>query len=175
MDSDTIIMNLHLPFEWLLNRWGVQHNTSFTMAKDPANEPQNFDSKGRINDNTGFMIIQDLPASHEIIEKVEQCPEDPERYPGCDKFKMEWPHEQGAFSEHIRYEYPGSINELNCTEANGYPGSGREDCEGVFIRHFWDRKFGLKDTVGYVVSAPLMSMLHRDIMDPTKEIVVDVN
>jgi len=134
-------MNLNLPLEWLFNRWNITHETSLSLPLDP-DEPQNKDrTRGNTNLNCGFVIAQNLPRTHEILEAWQQCPDLPNRFPDCEKWKVTWPAEQAAFGEYIRYAFNKTedIKEIPCDEANGFPGSGSE-CRGVFVRHHWSDK-----------------------------------
>lgn len=87
MDADAVIHYPEIPFEWLMNRWGVTENTALAMAIDILDGGRNLDSKGRLVDNTGFMIARNIPRTHEILRSWLTCPYDEVEYPGCDVFK----------------------------------------------------------------------------------------
>jgi hypothetical protein len=80
----------------------------------------------------------------EILKAWHECPEEG-RYPGCGVWKHPKFHEQSAFGEHIRYDYPKYVKELPCAEANGFPGVKVSDCQGRFVRHYWFEKSKIKE------------------------------
>jgi hypothetical protein len=164
MDADAVITHLELPFEWLLNRWQVTPNTAMTMPKDPLNNEPNYDSKGRLNVNSGFVLTQNLPVSEEIVKETMNCPNNPTKYPGCERFKWRDLCEQGVLSEYIRYQYPNVMLEIDCNDANGYPNSGRP-CEGVFARHHWDRKFWAKNALAESLVTNILSRVKQNFLD----------
>lgn len=142
LDADATFRFLHLPIEWLLNYWNIKPHHSFVMAKDPwdLHEPQyNSDRFNRTYTNTGFMIVQNNNTTLPILKAWHECPNDL-RYPGCSQWKQSKFHEQSAFGEYIRYDYGEYIKELDCGEANGFPGVKLSKCEGKFVRHYWFQK-----------------------------------
>jgi hypothetical protein len=172
IDADATFMDLSLPFEWLLNRWGVTPGTSLTMPRDP-DEPQNLDAaRGNINLNCGFVIAQNLPRTQEILKAWASCPDDEIRFPNCSRWKSAWPAEQAAFGEYIRYEFdePEDIREIECDEANGFPGSDG-GCTGVFVRHHWTDKALVKAAMADVLAAATMARIHREFLND-EEVVV---
>jgi len=52
-DDDVMSRHLHLPFEWLLNRWNFTHEHCMVMSKDPE-WPELMNSRGEYNANAGF-------------------------------------------------------------------------------------------------------------------------
>lgn len=153
IDADVSFMNLNRSFEWLLNRWGKKRKTAFTMARDP-DQPQNYDSKHRLNLNCRFVVAQSLPRSQQILKEWASCPDDPDKYPDCDRWKNPWLAEQATFGEYIHYNYSNEIQGVECGVANGFP-EAEKNCEGTFVRYHWSRKDlvqeMLKDTFMSVV------------------------
>lgn len=146
LDADATFRFLHLPIEWLLNYWDIKSHHSIVMAKDPwsATEPQfNADRFNRTLTNTGFMIVQNNENTLPILKAWHECPDDV-RYANCSQWKQPRFHEQSAFGEFIRYDYEQNIKELDCGEANGYPGVTVSNCQGKFIRHYWFDKHNVK-------------------------------
>ncbi|EOA88260.1 uncharacterized protein SETTUDRAFT_38930 [Exserohilum turcica Et28A] len=146
LDADAAFRFLHVPIEWLLNYWDIQPHHSFVMAKDPwtAKEPQyNSDRFNRTYTNTGFMIVQNNKDTMPILKAWHECPDDT-RYANCSQWKQPRFHEQSAFGEYIRYDYENNIKELECAEANGFPGVEISNCQGKFIRHYWFDKSNVK-------------------------------
>lgn len=129
LDADAGFVHMNLPLEWLMNYWGVTKDTSLALAKDPDSET-NRDSKGLVLLNTGFIIAQNNDRTQEILQELEDCPND-QRWEGCSQWKYDWAHEQRAFGEYIRYDYNKTtdILALRMPEANGPA--------GLFIRHDW--------------------------------------
>jgi hypothetical protein len=107
LDADASFRHLQLPFEWLLNRWNVTHNTSFTMARDPLDDDCNLcDSNGIAMVNTGFVVAQNLPYTNKIFDVWMKCTGGKTKYgDGCAKWKGAWAHEQAVFSDYLRYDY----------------------------------------------------------------------
>jgi len=173
-DADAVFINLHLPFEWLLNRWEYQLNTSMATARDPDNEPQNFDTKGRNTINTGFMIAQNLPRTRDLLKALEDCPDNEEKYPNCAKFKYTHPHEQGAYSEYIRYEFEDSVIEIPCSEANGYPQRSLPGCDGIFVRHSWHDKGLPRRELEESLTANFMARVHKEFLNTVDTIALDM-
>ncbi|KAJ4992411.1 hypothetical protein SVAN01_02120 [Stagonosporopsis vannaccii] len=139
LDADATFRFMQLPIEWMMNYWNVEPHHSFVMAKDPwsPDEPQyNSDRFNRTYTNTGFMIVQNNAQVRPILKAWHECPDDI-RYPNCSQWKEPKFHEQSAFGEYIRYDYEDSILELECAEANGFPGVEVSNCQGKFIRHYW--------------------------------------
>lgn len=138
------------------------------MALDP-NSGNNKDKFHRVNLNTGFIIAQNIPRTHEILTAWEGCPEPDSKYENCTDFRTAGPGrptDQGAFSTYIRYDFDHKedIKELPCTEANGYPAS-HSGCNGDFIRHFWTGKHDqLKGGVGETITGALLQWGHEDFL-----------
>ena len=142
LDADATFRFMQLPMEWMMNYWNVEPHHSFVMAKDPwsPEEPQfNSDRFNRTYTNTGFMIIQNNEQVMPILKAWHECPDDT-RYPNCSQWKEPKFHEQSAFGEYIRYDYEENIKELDCGQANGFPGVQVSNCQGKFIRHYWFEK-----------------------------------
>ncbi|KAF1990900.1 hypothetical protein K402DRAFT_417643 [Aulographum hederae CBS 113979] len=173
IDADAVFTHLHLPAEWLFNRWQITPETSLAMALDP-DKAFNKDKKGRRWTNAGFIVANDLPRTHEMLRAWANCPDNTEKYPGCEKLKDPWPAEQGAFAEYTRYEFaePTDVREIPCSEANGYPDGG-QGCDGIFLRHFWDKKDSLlKPEVARGVAQDIVSQALRGLR--SSEDVVEV-
>lgn len=167
IDSDAIFAHLDLPFEWLMNYWRINpKNNSLALANDP-DEDYNKDRWGRIYLNTGFIVAQNNPRTHTILDAWNRCADDGEPYANCTEFRKNSPGrptDQGGFGTYIRYDYFDDIAELPCTEANGFPLSGTE-CHGQFIRHLWTGKDDhIKVEVGLQTPGPYLELLHRQFL-----------
>jgi hypothetical protein len=183
IDADAIFRNLNLPYEWLLNRWNFTEDTSIAMPLDPVmdvntHQPIGYTNNkfGEVNPNAGFVTAQNLPRTFDMIEAWISCPEDKERFPGCDSFRHGWPAEQGAFGEHIRYEFDRDTDfkSFNCTDGNGFPSQGSE-CRGLFVRHFTTGKGELKGGVGDSLLQSLFLRTHGDIMRKWGDVKIERN
>lgn len=169
LDADAAFRFMHVPIEWMLNYWDIQPHHSFTMAKDPwdEKEPQyNSDRFNRTYTNTGFMIVQNNENVMPILKDWHECPDDV-RYPNCSQWKTPKFHEQSAFGEYIRYDYEQYIKELDCGEANGYPGVQISHCQGKFIRHYWFDKSNVKkdfsDNMMQTITLPIQKIFAENI------------
>ncbi|KAI9155469.1 galactosyl transferase [Paramyrothecium foliicola] len=168
LDSDAIFNHLDLPFEWLMNYWGLHpSNNSLALAFDP-DAPNNKDQFGKVYLNTGFIVAQNNKKTFEILDAWQNCPEENGKHPDCVIFRTNGPGrptDQGGFGTYTRYDYPDDITNLPCTEANGFPES-HSGCEGKFIRHLWTGKSSwIKATVGAQMPGPYLEELHQRFLD----------
>jgi hypothetical protein len=110
LDADVTATHMEVPFEWLFNRWNITARTSISMPWDVIEERPDThvvvsqDSKGVQVFNAGFVIVQNLPMTFELLQAWGDCPSE-KRYEGCAHWKENWSHEQRAFSEYIRYDF----------------------------------------------------------------------
>lgn len=165
MDSDAVIHHLDIPFEWLMNYWGLHPTTnSFALAFDPKH-PNNEDQFGGVYLNTGFIVLQNNKKTYEILDAWEECPEPGGKHPDCVDFRTNRPGkptDQGGFGTYIRYDYPApDIISLPCTEANGFPES-HSGCEGKFIQHLWTgKKNWIKILIGKQMPGQFLELFHK--------------
>ncbi|KAI1016324.1 hypothetical protein LB503_010220 [Fusarium chuoi] len=140
LDADAEFMYPQVPFEWLMKLWNITDQTLLALANDP-DSPRNRDEKGKVMQNTGFMIAQQSNRTQELFDDWEHCPGE-KKYKGCARWANDWAHEQAAFSNYVRYSYNQSqdIGTIPCMDGNGAPYIGDKTCGGVFIRHHWFRK-----------------------------------
>lgn len=87
---------------------------------------------------------------------------------------MEWPAEQAAMGEYIRYAFNRTedIRAIPCDEANGFPGNPFGECNGVFVRHYWSDKDLVKGNVEGEVLRMVMGAVHGEFVRDG-EVVVD--
>jgi hypothetical protein len=110
LDADVTVTHPEVPFEWLFNHWNVTERTSISLPWDieeqrpETGEVLSTDSKGVQVLNAGFVIVQNLPFTYEMLKAWGDCPTE-KTYKGCAQWKTVWSHEQRAFSEYIRYDY----------------------------------------------------------------------
>lgn len=169
MDSDAVIHHLDIPFEWLMNYWGLHPSTnSFALAYDPKH-PNNEDKFGGVYLNTGFIVIQNNKKAFEILDAWEECPEPGGKHPECVDFRTNRPGkptDQGGFGTFIRYDYPApDIISLPCTEANGFPES-HSGCDGKFIQHLWTGKTDwIKILIGKQLPGQFLELFHKKFLE----------
>lgn len=164
-DADVLFFHLKLPLEALFNRWNVTSEIALTAALDPATNGEDYVNKDRFhnpNINTGFLVAQNTPMTDTIFRDWIDCPSEV-KYENCSRWKNNLFHEQSALSEYIRYDYPESIRQLNCTEANSAPEQGTK-CVGTYIRHYWVRKEHLKEYVERSVLNMVMEEVQRNMV-----------
>ena len=165
MDSDAVVHHMDIPFEWLMNFWGLHPTTnSFALAYDPKH-PNNEDKFKGIYLNTGFIVLQNNKKTFEILDEWEACPEPGGKHPDCVDFRTNRPGkptDQGGFGTYIRYDYPApDIISLPCNEANGFPES-KAGCDGTFIRHFWTgKKTWIKVLVKQQIPGKFLELFHK--------------
>ncbi|KAJ5782114.1 hypothetical protein N7457_003888 [Penicillium paradoxum] len=174
LDADAMILYPNLPMEWLFNYWNITPDTLVAMALDPE-APHNRDWNGSTLLNTGFIIAQQSPRTHDLFEAWESCPTET-RYPGCLKWSREWAHEQSAFGNHLRYDFNGSqdIRVLPCAEANGCPEVAATGCVGELVRHYWGDKRSLPAAVGDGILQYFLSQLHGIFLQSSGALVVNM-
>jgi hypothetical protein len=171
LDSDTVFTNLHLPYEWLMNRWeitGDGDDALLAMAHDrhqtPGIDGPNIDHNGKPRQNPGFLTVRNRPLAHEALERWTGCPFE---IPGCSAFRERFPAEMGAWNEHVRYvddgKYGAITKHLPCAEANGFPGQQGE-CNGVFLRHYTSDKPRVKEGVTDAFGHAFANMIHGDML-----------
>jgi hypothetical protein len=174
LDSDVMFHYPHLPIEWLMNYWNMTEETLVMMSIDP-DEPQNYDALGNRYLNTGFVIAQQSERTQEMYTRWAECPSET-RYKGCGRFKKDWPHEQAAFGNYIRYDYdrPDDIRVLPCTEANGAPEAvNRGGCKGTFVRHYWVDKSLLPKGLADFVMQHFVKRIHASLHEEGSGNMVD--
>ena len=162
VDADLIFPHPHVPLEWLFNYWDIVPENLVAMAIDPA-YPVNNDFRGRTLLNTGFIIAQRSPRTTELFDAWESCP-DNMRYNSCSTFSYDWPHEQGAFGNFIRYDFNrwDDIKSLSCMEANGCPEVTHLGCSGKLISHYWGSKASVPRAVQESIMRYFSLSLHRE-------------
>jgi hypothetical protein len=165
MDHDAIFQNLNLPFEWLLNHWNYNKNTSFAMALD-NNWGQNHDWQDVLSINAGFIVAQNSQRTHEILRAWDSCPKNITLYPDCDKLVHDWPAEQGAWGNFMRRQFNETDDyiEIPCTEANGFPGMGTE-CFGSLIRHYTIGKDRIHNGVASTLAQAIFGMARQSMIN----------
>ncbi|KAF5231409.1 hypothetical protein FAUST_9272 [Fusarium austroamericanum] len=133
LDSDAVFTHLNLPIEWLMNLWDIRpEETLVAMAYD-LDIKIDYDPRGNLVLNTGFVISQASQRTQEIYERWEDCPRS---IPGCEHWNFKWAHEQSAFSHYIRYEFNRThdVKNIPCSHANGneFTAEGQCKCQGIF-------------------------------------------
>jgi nucleotide-diphospho-sugar transferase len=142
LDSDAIFVEPLVPLEWLMDLWGVKDETTLAAMAIDLDEPSNYDSRGNIMWNTGFVITQQSQRTEDMFDSWVNCPTD-EKYPGCSHWEYSWAHEQAAFAEYIRYEYneTDELVPIPSNDANGSPYIPQNaTCGGAFVSHYWHSK-----------------------------------
>lgn len=172
MDSDAIFNHIDLPVEWLLNYWDVDAKKDLvTLSIDPKAE-HNRDKKGKLYDNTGFIIAQNNPVTFNMMDDWAVCADDGGKHPDCVEYRtvaFGRPSDQGGFGNFIRYDYNESVKELPCREANGFP-EDRSECLGIFVKHLWSGKSDLiKIAIGQQIPGAFLEVFHRQILQEKDE------
>ncbi|CAI6090707.1 hypothetical protein V2G26_012525 [Clonostachys chloroleuca] len=140
LDSDANFQYYNLPYEWLMNLWGVNGDTLAAMPEDP-NSKVNQDSNGWVLWNTGFVTAQQSERTQDMFDRWDNCPSG-ERYKECKHWAFDWAHEQAAFGAFVRYEYEvgKDLIAISCMDGNGASYIGDKKCGGVFVSHHWGDK-----------------------------------
>lgn len=160
LDADAILTYPQLPIEWLLNYWDISPETLVALAIDPE-DPVNTDERGKTFLNTGFIVAQQSARTKGMFEAWDNCPGE-SLYQNCSHWSMDWPHEQGAFGTHVRYDFdrPADIKVLSCAEANGCPEAAHLGCAGKFVRHYWISKGAVASAVDESIQRQFLPYIH---------------
>ncbi|KAF4442442.1 hypothetical protein F53441_11728 [Fusarium austroafricanum] len=174
LDADAEFMYPQIPFEWLMRLWNVTDKTLIALANDP-DSPKNRDEKGKVMQNTGFMIAQQSNKTQEMFKDWDECPTE-KKFKGCQRWANDWAHEQAAFSNYIRYSYNETeINHIPCMDGNGAPYIGDKTCGGVFIRHHWFRKDDPAKDLQHLILNAFVGRLHAGFHNQVKDNFVDAS
>jgi len=164
-DSDVVFPHLRLSMEYLLERWNVTEDIALTMGHVPK-LPRSYDHVShQLGVNTGFMIVQNTPIIDTLMKDWAECPSEV-KYKGCAHWKQVLWHEQSAFNEYIRYDYPNVTREVPCTEVNGAPehrAQGESHCDGMLVRHYWVAKNGVKAAVQASIAEAVLPAVVDDM------------
>jgi hypothetical protein len=174
-DSDAVLTNPEVPIEWLMNYWNIGHDKAIALSSEPSLD-RDKDDHGNAAENTGFMILRNLPIIWDLFKAWAECPEET-RYKGCSKWVETRQREQAAFSNYIRYDpaFNGTIQILPCEEANGSPEFFEETkCRGVFLTHHWLDKDHTKDSFATGIMTAYTRQLHRQLKHEKKGVVQDL-
>ena len=152
-----------------MNYWDIHPNTStLALALDPKAKV-NSDKFGKVYANTGFIIAQNNEKTFEILDAWENCPNEGSKHPECKDYRDSQggsghPTDQGGFGNFIRYDYAEDIQELPCTEANGFMES-KSGCSGIFIKHLWTGKRNwIKAAVGEQLPGKYLYLFHEQFL-----------
>lgn len=158
LDADVYVRNPKTSLEFLMKRYNFTDTSSLLMASDP-NLNHNKDSKGRVTLNMGFIIVRSNNLTKHIFRELASCGD---TISGCDNWKLNWSHEQRAFSEYFRDRFKvGSELIIGpCTEINGYDTS-TTDCKGDFVLHVWAAKQTIPERLKKLMVNNLMSILEE--------------
>jgi hypothetical protein len=170
MDSDAIWNHLELPFEWLLNHWNIGANTSLAISRDWGLCTA-VDHKGCLN--TGFIVAQQGERTQEILKAWADCPSGVQ-FPGCEQYAFQRSYDQEAFNVYITLAFtrPGDLMRLPCDDTDGAPGTG-VGCEGVFVRHYWGEKGGVRAGFADSIMRAVAGRLHGSFVGNRDELLVD--
>jgi hypothetical protein len=175
LDGDTLFPYPHIPFEWLMNLWGITNNTLIAMPED-VNEAWSYDSRGGLILNSGFVVVQQSTRTHELLDAWATCPQET-RYQGCAKYKDDWPKEQYTFSNWVRYDFNRSeeVVAIPCTHAMGYPGAthGGDICHGELMTHYTTAKGETSAAVQKSIMQYVMRELHRQFHEEYEKVVLN--
>ncbi|KAJ5893701.1 Galactosyl transferase [Penicillium taxi] len=176
LDADAIFHYPHIPVEWLLNYWNITPDTLVALALDPS-DPVNNDDYGQNLLNTGFMIAQQSERTEALFKAWDTCPEN-EHYPNCSRWSFQWPHEQGAFGNHIRYDFnrPEDVKILPCSEANGCPEAEfSSGCAGEFVQHWWYAKASVPTVVEQSILDYFLPYLHELFLNDYERVTLNAS
>ncbi|CAG2007929.1 unnamed protein product [Fusarium graminearum] len=176
LDSDAVFTHLNLPIEWLMNLWDIRpEETLVAMAYD-LDIKIDYDTRGNLVLNTGFVISQASQRTQEMYERWEDCPRS---IPGCEHWNFKWAHEQSAFSHYIRYEFNRThdVKNIPCSHANGneFTAEGQCKCQGIFVSHNWKSKQRTPELLSRSVMTSLARRVHDQFQDNIHDLYTDVS
>ncbi|KAF2150270.1 hypothetical protein K461DRAFT_230306 [Myriangium duriaei CBS 260.36] len=145
IDSDALFPHLKIPLEYLIDYWNITSDIALAVGLAQPDKI-NFDRfHHKQTDNTGFMVVQNIPAAHDLFKDWDECPTDV-KYKDCSHWKKIRLHEQNAYSDYIRYDYADVVRELPCDEVNGWSqhrSINGGHCSGQLVRHQVNTSFPL--------------------------------
>ncbi|CAG1960775.1 unnamed protein product [Fusarium graminearum] len=176
LDSDVVFTHLNLPIEWLMNLWDIRpEETLVAMAYD-LDIKIDYDTRGNLVLNTGFVISQASQRTQEMYERWEDCPRS---IPGCEHWNFKWAHEQSAFSHYIRYEFNRThdVKNIPCSHANGneFTAEGQCKCQGIFVSHNWKSKQRTPELLSRSVMTSLARRIHGQFQDNIHDLYTDAS
>ena len=142
LDLDIFFMDYQQSIIEKINQWDPLQQSLIYMPSDTDEETSylipNGSNEQVLNVNTGFQIWKVHPVTKELIKQWKTCLE---MIPGCQKWKYDWPFDQGAFNEYIRplinqaststtgflssseqlVTTKNLLTIIPCDEANGFP------------------------------------------------------
>jgi hypothetical protein len=174
MDGDVGVHYPHVPLEWLMNHWNITDETIVAAPLD-VHQFNNFNDRGELSLNTGFLLGQAGPRTQELFKEWLDCPlELTEAYANCSKWAYNWAHEQAAFRDYIHHGFarPEDVVTIPCVEANGSPdnpdgsqaGGEGSNCTGQFVRHYWMDKSLMRREFTDSIMPYVVSRLHESLM-----------
>lgn len=190
MDSNAIFPHMNLPIEWLMNYWDITPEIAMAMAQEPYqwlrkrlnvtqdslnhSEPlrswvSGLDTRCRTALNAGVMIIQRSPDTLEMMRRWAECPVG--GYEGCEKLMVNWPAEQGAFTEYVRNEFADRVREIPCDEALGYPGISI-GCSGRLVRHYTSEEGLIRGAMGDTLLERMMGTVQRGMVEQKDKLLM---
>lgn len=156
------------PYQWLRKRLNVTQD-SLTHPEPLRSWVSGLDTRGHPALNAGVMIIQRTPDTLEMMRRWAECPIG--GYEGCEKLMMNWPAEQGALTEYVRYEFPDRFREIPCDEALGYPGISI-GCSGRLVRHYTSEEGLIRRVMGDILLERIMGAVQRGIVQEKDELLM---
>jgi hypothetical protein len=103
LDLDIFFMDYKQSIFEKIKQWDPAGQSLIYMPSDTDEETNYLIPNGSeeevLNVNTGFQIWKVHPLTKELIQQWKTCLES---IPGCQKWKYQWPFDQGAFNEYIR-------------------------------------------------------------------------
>lgn len=148
-DYDVVFRRLKVPMEWMLDHWNVTEGIAVTLGL-AQDLPDRYDRTHhqRIV-NTGFMVVQNTDVTDRMFRDWTRCVGE-QQHPGCAHWKKQFWHEQSAYSDYIRYDFPNRTREVSCNEVSGSPFhdlKGDKHCDGTLVGHYFQAKNKVKEAV----------------------------
>lgn len=167
-DGDVVFHNMKIPIEYMLQHWNVTSDIVVTAGQCQDRQDRYDRTHNKVSVNSGFMIIQNTDVTGQLLQDWEECPTEV-KYKGCAHWaKGHW-HEQSAYSDYLRYDYPGRTREVPCDEVTGSPRHPTVDgkhCDGRLVRHYSAGKNDVKEAV----EAAITNILLPDVVNELKEL-----
>jgi len=165
-DSDVVFPHLRMSMEYLMERWNVTAETAVTIGHAPKLRSSMDHVHHQQGVNTGFMMVQNTSVTDNMFKDWAECPSEV-KYPGCAHWKDVMWHEQSAYNDYIRYDYPNVTREVPCNEVNGAPEhreQGEAHCDGILVRHYWVAKNKVKEAVQASIAEAILPGVIDDMM-----------
>lgn len=155
VDFDVTFMDITLPIEDMLLRWGFRSDQQLVMAAEDPDISNNKwtvmedgEERTHLNLNIGFMALRNHHKTHSSLERFINCVD---TVPDCEQYRWGtiFP-DQTAWNRFVLPMFTAEeVVKAPCDEANGYETEWGDNsgCHGIHVHHAWIPKHRLFELV----------------------------